>query len=771
MKYKACRLLGHNSPIRADGADGARMPAPTANSIARRSALLIFAASVSYPVLAQAAPASPATQAASGVANGEIIVTANKRDALSVQKIPITVQAVSGAQLAKIGAVEFNDFYRLVPGISVFDNGPDDKRYVIRGVASAGAGTVGVYLDDVVITGENSQDGGGQQFDVPLYDIERVEALKGPQGTTFGSSSMAGTLRYITNKPDLSRWSEAASVSARQTDGATVGPLVDASVNLPVVKDKLAIRVAGYYENAPGWIDDPFEKAVNTQKTESYRASAKWAITDELTVSGMYMYESTHLDGRSYITAQDYAGNHISQKYYQTILAREPFDERANIFNGVLEYRPSYGTFTFAASEFKRNLDYNRDASLAAQAFLGLADDGPGRSVLSQPKARKVDSYEARFSSHWNSPLQVLTGVYYQDETRHFRSFWPTAGANGYPMADPTLFLDRTVDDQIKEFAAYAEVTYHLPDKLQVIAAGRYYDISTHEESDAIVGFGGGPGGGAGPHLHYSDSGLIGRFNVSYDFTPTVKAYAQVAQGYRSGGTNDTTAAGIAHVSIPSGYASDSLINYEAGVKTSWFEKRLFVDGALYHIDWSNIQLQNQATNGTASFPYTGNGGAAQVDGVEATVEVHPIRGLQLGATANYNYARLTENNPIASTGLAGNLLPYVPRTTASITADYSWPLALQELEAHAGGSVTYTSHTATDLNASISDYRVLKGYALVNLHAGVSKGPWSLTATVDNLFNDTTIVSYAEVIEGLYPDAYITNRPRTVSLTLAAKF
>lgn len=750
--------------LRGAGCVPGRSSTRMSGKLARRGALLLLAASASYPALAQA-------QAAASSDSSEIIVTATKRDAVSVQQIPLTVQAVSGVQLTKIGALEFNDFYRLVPGISVFDNGPSDKRYVIRGVASAGAGTVGVYLDDVVITGENSQDGGGQQFDVPLYDIQRVEALKGPQGTTFGSSSMAGTLRYITNKPDTNQWSETASVTARQTEGGDFGPVVDASVNIPVVKDKFAIRVAGYYENSPGWINSTFEKGVNTQKTQSYRVSAKWNITDRLTLSGMYMYEDTHLDGRSYITGADYSGTPLTQKNFQPILAREPFEERANIFNGVLEYRPDYGVFTFTASKFDRNLTYSRDASLAAQAYLGLADNGAGRSTLTQPKTRTVNSYEARFSSHWNSPLQLLSGLYYQDESRHFRSFWPTANTQGYQQADPTLFLDRTVDDKIKEFAAYTELTYHITDKLQVIAAGRYYHISMHEESDAIVSFGGGVGAGAGTPQNYKDSGLIGRANISYDFSPTFKVYAQVAQGYRSGGTNDMTSAEIAHVSIPAGYASDSLINYEAGVKTSWFDKRLFIDGALYHIDWSNIQLQNQATDGSASFPYTGNGGKAEVDGVEATVEVHPIHGLQLGATVNYNYARLVKDNPIASTGVSGNLLPYVPRTTASISADYSWPLGWREMEAHAGGSVTYTSHTATELNASISDYRVLKGYSLVNLHVGVTKDNWSLTATVNNLFNDTTIVSYVEVIEGLYPDAYITNRPRTVSLTLSAKF
>jgi outer membrane receptor protein involved in Fe transport len=723
------------------------------------------------PALAEAADAAAAPADAGAPALAEVVVTATKGAAVSVQNAPITVQALTGGELASIGAIDFNDFYRLVPGVSVYDNGPGDKRYVIRGVASAGAATVGVYLDDVVITAENAQDGGGQQFDVPLFDMQRVEVLKGPQGTTFGSSSTAGTIRYITNKPDLSKWEEDFRVSGVETAGAAFGPELDGAVNIPVVTDTFAVRLSGYYQNTPGWIDSTFEKGVNTQETEALRGQFKWAITDRLTLSGMTMYESTTLDGRSYESAYDYNFEPVNRNFYQPILAREPFKERANIYSGVLEYKPDYGTFTLTASEFRRNLDFERDASLAAQAYIGPSDTGAGRSTLTQPKTRTVDSFEGRFSSNFSGPVQILAGGYYQYESRYFQSVWVTDNPNGFPMANPSYYLDRTVADTIKEEAAFAEITWHITPKLQVVAGGRYYNFSIHEISDAIYGFGGSPGSGVGNPEQYNDSGAIGRFNISYDLTPTFKLYAQVAQGYRSGGTNDQTSAEIIHVSIPAGYGSDSLINYEAGVKTSWFDKRLFADVAIYHVDWSNIQLQLQAGGQTASFPYTGNGGAAQVDGIETTLELHPIHGLTLSSGLNYNYARLTTNNPIPSTGLAENLLPYVPRTAASLSGDYTWPLEFKGLEGHLGAEVTYTSKTATDLNASIADYRELKAYQLVNLHAGVSKDKWSLTVSVQNLFDDQTIVSYAEVIEGLYPDAYITNRPRTVMMTLAGKF
>ncbi|MEI9964661.1 MAG: TonB-dependent receptor [Caulobacteraceae bacterium] len=720
-----------------------------------------------------AALAQPATSAAGGDGGSslsEVVVTATKGSATNVQQVPITVQALTGQQLAQVGAVNFSEMYHLVPGLAVADNGPGDKRYIIRGINSAGASTIGVYLDDVVITGENNQDGGGQQEDVQLFDIQRVEVLKGPQGTTFGSSSMAGTIRYITNKPDLTTYGGQVRVAAREVAGSAVGPEVDGALNFPVITDRLAIRVAGFYTNLPGWIDNKFEKNANTEETSAFRVEATAALTDDLTLSGTLMHQVTHQDARSYYNTTDYFGNALPQ-FYQADITRNPWDESSWIYNGTLQYKRDFGTFTATASRFQRDLTFSRDASDAANAFFGLPIVGSGTSILSQPKTRTVDSYEARFSSSWDAPVQLLTGLYYQNEHRHFRSYWKTVDADGFLDENGADYLDRTVSDRLEEKAAYAELTFRVTDKLQIITGGRYYDINTNETSNNAVAAGGGPGSGPGEPTHYKDNGAIGRFNVSYNFTPDVKGYVQVAQGFRSGGTNDTTAAQIAHVTIPGGYGSDSLINYEAGLKTSFFDHRLFIDGAIYHVDWDDIQLQNQATNGTLSFPYTGNGGKAAVDGGELSIEADPMAGLQLTGSFSYNYARLTEDNPIASTGLKGDLIPYVPRITASAGANYEWPLGIKDLDGMIGGDISYTSKSATYLNSTIQGYHPLPSYVLVNLHAGISKGPYSLMAVVDNLADDHTVISYTTVVDGVYPDAYITNRPRMVSLVLSARF
>ncbi len=232
----------------------------------------------------------------SGTGLEEIVVTATKRSE-NIQETPIAVQAFTGAQLDKLNAVGISDWSALVPGLVTENNGSaGDQRYVIRGVNSAGAGTVGVYLDDVVITGENYQDGGGQAPDVLLFDMDRIEVLKGPQGTTFGSSSMTGTIRFITAKPDLTNFFGSFGGGYRETSGGGVGSQVEAMVNLPLMEDRLAIRFAGSYLDDPGYVNNQFERDANETKIKASRVTAKFAPTDNITISALAMTQRTQAD-------------------------------------------------------------------------------------------------------------------------------------------------------------------------------------------------------------------------------------------------------------------------------------------------------------------------------------------------------------------------------------------------------------------------------------------------------------------------------------------
>jgi iron complex outermembrane receptor protein len=745
--------------------------APRSSGIATRLFACAAACLLTPSVWAQATSVQATGTQPTGLE--EIVVTATKRQE-NIQDTPIAVQAFSGAQLSAINAIDVDDWAHLVPGLATQSNGASgDKRYAIRGVNAAGAGTVGLYLDDVVITGENSQDGGGQAPDIMLFDMDRVEVLKGPQGTTFGSSSMTGTIRFITAKPNLSEFSGSVGAGYRETQGGGVGSQVDSMVNLPILTDRFAIRLAGFYLDNPGYISNQFEKDANETKIKAGRASAKFAFTDELTLSAMAMTQNTKADAPDYYNSENFNFQPIGQpRFYQDIYAREPTGNNMNMYEIALEDKASYGTYTVTASRFDRSFEYTRDSSAVVNLYLDLPIDTTGRSVIDYPKNRDVASYEVRFASSWQSPIQVLVGGFFQNEQRHFESHVVTADANGYVDPTPTVLLDRTQDDTIREKTVFAEVSWAITDQWKLTLGGRRYDISDLQLSDAIVSFGGGPGGGPGPALEATNVGQIGKANLSYTPIEHVLLYAQVAQGFRPGGVNDQTAAAIAGVTIPAGFASDSLINYELGAKTSWLDNRLVGNGAVYYIDWSKIQIQEQATSGSSTFPYTGNAGRATVKGVELELEAIPLPGLQVGAYFNYNQAELAGDIPNPSQGLVGDPIPYVPKTTFTLTGNYEWPLGVREMSGTVGADYSYISARNSALQTDPASFvEVFPAYETTTIRAGVKTDRWLALVNLANVFNNTATIADTTVQQGLYPQANIPNRPRTLSITFRSKF
>src|SRR4051812_20545384 len=243
-----------------------------------------------------------AAQTAQGpVAPGveEVVVTATKRGATLLEDTPLSVASLGGANLAEQGALTFNDYMRQVPSLAVGDNGPGDKRIVMRGVSATGDGTVGLYFDEVVITGQSLGDDGGKQPDIKLFDMDRIEVLRGPQGTTFGSSSMSGTIRWLPKAPDYTKFS--ADVGAKvQTlsESDDMGYRYEGMVNVPL-SDQLAIRVSGLRTVVPGFIDSRFGEDYDEEDTWAARVMVGWKISDSLEFSLLTMKQDMHLDGRT----------------------------------------------------------------------------------------------------------------------------------------------------------------------------------------------------------------------------------------------------------------------------------------------------------------------------------------------------------------------------------------------------------------------------------------------------------------------------------------
>lgn len=719
----------------------------------------------------------------------EVVVTATKRGATLLEDTPLSVQSIGGKNLTETGALDFDDYMREVPSLSISDNGPGDKRIVMRGVSATGQGTVGLYFDEVVMTGSNLGDDGGRQPDIKLFDMDRIEVLRGPQGTTFGSSSLSGTIRWLPRAPEYGKFS--GEVGARATvlkESDTTGYQYDGAINVPL-GDKVAIRLSGLNVTIPGYIDGRFGKDLDEEETSAARAMLGWRITDSLEFTFLTMFQKTDLAGRtSFSTANldlpnspTLNGQPLPSRYYTSDQSRPSRDEDIAMYSGKLVFNQDWGTITAASSLFDRDSGYARDASAAAEILsVGfLHADSTGISLLENPQHSWIRSSEVRFSSDWSGPVQVLVGVYNHNEDRRGGSRWasvdPSTGTYGI---DSTVFLHRLEATHVDEQAVFGEVTWNITDRLAATAGLRWFDFDISQDASRVVDFRSVPGPGPGPEFKSGESGTTTRFNIAYDLTDDLLAYVQVAEGFRAGGPNDQTAASIANVQIPAGFGSDSIINYELGLKASLLNRALTMSGAVYQIDWTDIQVSQFADSATGlRFTYRGNGGKAKVQGLEFEMSAHPTDALQFGLGFSYTDSKLTEDLPIPTQGRANDPLPYVPEWIGSVNARYSRPILDGDWEAFVGGDWSYTGETANRLRSTDRYYRKLEAYDILNLRVGMQGKGWTTVLSVDNVLDADEIITYpfdfqtAANINGNIPDRLGRPWPRSVSLSVRKSF
>ncbi len=732
------------------------------------SSLVLASTCWSSIALAQASAADE-TEYSSG---NDIIVTATKRGNSTIIDTPITIQAIGEDALNGRGATEFADFSKLVAGLSTWDQGTGNKRYVLRGVSSGGAGTVGVYLDEIVLTGENAQSGGGLQADPRLYDVQRIEVLKGPQGTTFGSSALSGVIRYIVNKPNLTEIGTKGRVAVTQQKGAGVGTNFDATANIPIIDGVAAIRASGFYQYRPGYIDNKWTDGANSEKTWSGRVQGRVKV-GPATLDLFYQHQDTDA-GLDYYNLTTETRGPVPTKYYQSAVERVFFKDKMDLFNATLNYDTGIGTITAVATNTKRTLAYGRPATavLAAAARLPVTNLNV-QSTLSNPRTNKTQAYELRFASDWGGPIGLLAGVYYQKDDRVFASqipvINPDTGYIGGTGSFGPILQNRSLTTQIKEKAVFAEVTFDITDKLQVIGGARAFQFNNMSQGLVTTGVLGRPGTGLGPITRDKAKDVIFRGIASYNFTPRTKLYAQVAQGYRPGGTNDQAAAALGGTTVPDGFTSDSLVNYEVGFKHASIDNRLLFTVAGFYIDWSDIQLALRTPVGPTGtqYAYTGNAGKARIYGAEMELQVEPVRGLRLGFSGAYINPTVREAVPGA--GVEGDSIPYSPKITATLSGDYEF--AVGDHKAFIGGDAAYTDDRVSDFPTNTTNYFELKNFVVVNARAGVDFGRFNVTLNVKNLLDDKTVTDVFLQQPPTTLTGYFRVPPRTVSLQFGVDF
>jgi outer membrane receptor protein involved in Fe transport len=760
-----------------------------------RKALLMAGALAILPTAswAQEADDSAGTEAAAD--SGEIVVTALKRGTL-LQETPLAISAVTGASLQNAGTSSFTDLTRNAPSLRIVDGGPGNRRVILRGVTAAGEPTVGVYYDEAVVSGSvgTSSDAAGSTPDLRLFDVERAEVLRGPQGTLYGSGSMGGTLRIIYEKPRANRFEAAFSGNMTSVKSGDVGGSMDAMVNVPVIDDVLAIRAVGNYNQFAGYVDNVYRgyKDINDGHSYGGRLLTRFTPTQDLTIDLGAYYEKVATDSNRWIaeTGIKYAtdgrsesGNYDENKLYNATLT---YDFGSVALTASTSYTDRFRTVVGDVSDTFNGRDNAAGCARYRLKNAGVCDAATLASYLAdtrailfsslyQPQTVKAWSNEVRLSSTGDSPFNWTAGLFSQDRKTVVRSTLLLADPATGELKDFTnpanIAYDRTINDHLKQKAAFAELSYEFFDKLTVTGGARYY------EYDKTVG-----GRIDRGQEHYvsnvtpfteadsKETGVILKGNVSYQHSRDFLVYAQAAQGFRPGGVNQV----IGLPAALAAYRADSLWNYEIGVKTRPM-RNVYFNLAAYQIDWDDLQVSGRTSGAGSVFGLISNAGAARVQGLEVELTADPLPGLSLGLSAAYTDAKLTEDQVstvVVSNGRKGDRLAYVPRYSGSLSAEYKWALS-STLEGMARLDATHTGDSYSTLSPNDTFRRHVPSNELVNIRFGLQQpdGEWGVSVFVNNLLDDTGIVSSGSSSNTGGKTTINSVAPRTIGINIRRRF
>ena len=763
-------------------------------------------------VSASSGSSSSASSSTASDSLENVVVTANKLNAQNVMDVPASIQAISGDALQREDASGIMSIAGEVPGLSIQTLGPGDNKYVIRGINSTGDSTTGVYYGEAVVTQGNSDDGGGFEPDIRLYDMDRIEVLRGPQGTLYGASSMSGTIRFIPKSPVLDQTEGYVNVEGSDTQHTIRDNYrANGMLNLPIVDGVLAMRVVAWKVYDAGYINQirigegvtgtispsgptmPVQplgllRGVNDDDVGGARAIVRWQPLENLTVDADYTTQTETSDGSSRYTPAGvaaFSGGPIPPAegcdLCNTDVTQSPWSDNLKVFGLTLTWTTSAGVLTATDHEFDRQTGFTFDSTPILVSY-----DVPVPAETFEPRKRDDNNGEIRFASAFDSPVNFVAGVYGEHMSQDLTVDVITTDALGlatgpfstsnaqdaldYPGVGDTFF-GRTDHREDSQYAGFGEATWKITDGWTAVAGVRYFTETLTGVQVQTHPFGGFPPDQNlepvfDPRETYDK--VTWKGNLSYKFSTELLAYATVSTGFRSGGLN---AVSEPFEPIPPSYAPDSLTNYELGIKGRLFEG-LFeyqLDG--YIIDWSNIQ--EQLTTADGAFVYQGNAGTARVNGVEFELQARPFQYFTGSFAGSWQNAYLTEGAPAAqyalnpTLGLTGDKIPNVPDFQFNVGADYTRPIS-GPWNLSLGADITYRG--SEDSYFSSNSFNLpLSSYTLLNLRAGFINGPWTVTAFARNMTNERAQLSAINSTQD--PHAFLTVQPRTLGVSLTRTF
>jgi len=759
----------------------------------------------------------------------EMVVTARKREE-SVQEVPISVAAPTEQKLRDAGAETIEDIAANVAGFTVQNLGPGQSQVAMRGV-SAGQivrdqpgvkEQVGVYLDESVISLSLFTP------DVDLFDMSRVEVLRGPQGTLFGSGSLTGTLRYISNQPKLATSESVAEFSLSSVGDGSMGGSAKAAINVPI-GDRAAMRAVGYYTRYGGYIDairpgSNTSDNVNDGDRFGGRVAFRFEPNDRLTITPRILYQEIESNGWNRVDLFNILANPYTTTRPKVTLGDrtqftqfdEPTTDEFLLGDLNLSYDFANGlNLTSITSYTDRDVLVIRDATALTASITGGSIGLPASvytidAPLYDATEASAVTQELRVGAE-RGRLQWVTGLFYSDASRDYGQNLPVLGfedaARAIGVNIPTAGTKLALKDELyksnlqyefDQFALFGEATFAVNDRLDLTGGLRYYDFS-EDRVQVFDGIFADPIDSVG---ETSADGFAPRAIISYKVSDNTRVNAQISKGFRLGGINDplnTPLCTPQDLAIYNGFGTwedETLWNYEAGIKTSLLGGRGTLNASVYRMDIENLQAT--VTAGSCSSRLILNVPDAQTTGVEAEFEVAPNDQFDFAISGNYNNSELqsTFRDPAGNVvaGIReGNRLPTVPEFQLAAAATYRRPIGvhvgyLTGVYQHIGdrytqigdqaagfGSVTLDSF-AGDIGGPYTQnvYTFnpkLPAYDLVNLRFGILMNNWDAALFINNVTDEEALLSLDQERGTRARVGYLTNQPRTIGISTRFNF
>ncbi len=772
---------------------------------------------------------------AENVVMEEVVVTATKRSA-SIKDVPFSINAQSQEDIQRSGASSIEELSRNIAGLTIQNLGPGQSQVAIRGV-SAGQivrdqpgvkEQVGVYLDESVISLSLFTP------DFDLFDLNRVETLRGPQGTLFGSGSVGGTIRYITNQPTFDGVNGLIEADVQSVTDGDEGGHFKGAINIPLT-DTIAMRAVGYHTEYAGYIDALGEdgrrdRDVNSGTRTGGRLAVKFQPTEDLSITPRVIYQELETDGFNRQEEYNLFGNPYTDETAvdgrpaitfdereQYLLLNEEFSDETLVADLVIEYSMDGFDLTSITSYTDREILVSRDASALTGSV--TIDFGLDNDAVSLPSNLRdltnveQTTQEFRISSNGDGDLQWLAGVFYSDTEREYSQRLPTPGydaaydavngpgasaaaANGYP-ADSPYNSDLPYD--LEQMAVFGEATYDFSQQLHVTLGLRYYDFEEERTFDSGGQF---SNGDSGIRDETSSDGVNPRLLVAYDLTDDTTVNGQISQGFRLGGVNDPLNASLcdpgdlATFGGFQAYDDETLTNYEVGIKSQLSSTTSF-NAAAFYADIEDLQVTLDA--GTCSSRVSFNVPEAHTVGVEFELRTQPTEGLDLSVAASIVEAEFDSTvrdsfGNVVGGVEDGNKLASVPEFQFAATATYNFAT-----DAIAAGSEGYVSATfqhvgerytqPSDQVSGAGEFTnrftyggaaggevtsldlELESYELINVNAGLINGTWETVFYINNITDENANLSFDRERSGDARLGFRTNMPRTMGITVRKSF